>query len=158
MELHKMKNSITASALFFLLSATPTLAAEQVIINGQQGYDIEKLNTVLKNSHTPVAIGMEMLKTLNKATTNPLFSASHLQSKGVQIEFAASGGPLSHINNPNQIVIDNIELKGNQLSFILTVHTDQMFGIAQYTFTRAPSQQTINFFKKNLGQTIIIRT
>lgn len=80
-----------------------------------------------------------------------------MSKKGIEVVFASSGGPISNLHNPHQMVLENIHVHGSKVSFDLTVHTDEMIGITSYELNKKLSKSGINFFKKYQGKTVVIQ-
>ncbi len=153
-----MKHKITGifTALLFLLIANPGHSSDLVFLKGNSDYNSARLNAVLKHDQSALGIGIGVLNALNRAVPETISSGNSVGEKGIDVSFASSGGPLTHLRNPQQMVLENIQVHGTKVSFDLTVHTDEMIGITSIKLSRQLPKSGLNFFKQHQGKTVVI--
>lgn len=152
-----MKNKILPAIFIALLLITSTgYSSDLVFLQGNPDYNAPRVNAILKNDRSAIGIGIGLLSALNRAVPAKLFSGKSISEKGVNVTFASSGGPITHLRNPHQMVLENIRVRGSRVSFDLTVHTDEMIGITSYKLNHKLTKSGLNFFKQNQGKIVVI--
>lgn len=147
---------LVAVFIFMTAAIFPVKGDDLVILEGSANYNASRVNAILKNDRSALGIGIGLLSALNRAVPEKLFTGNSVKAKGVAVPFASSGGPIRHLRNQHQMVLENISVIGRKVSFDLTVHTDEMIGHSSYRMTKTLAKSGLNFFKKYQGKTVVI--